>query len=308
MVNINNLSFEYPNTLALNKVNLYIPSGTITALVGPNGAGKTTLLHCLSVLSKPITGSIYIDNIDVLENPLIAKKIVGYLPDFFGLYDNLTIYQNLEYFAYAHKLDEQFSNTEIKALINENIGLVNLTDKTHSKISTLSRGMRQRVGIAQTIIHKPKLLLLDEPASGLDPEARIELANLLRTLQNIGITLIVSSHILAELNEYADNLIIINNGKIRYSGELNLLNSKANTLTIKFIYLFEHDIIKINECELLSNVVIEENTATANYNGEIESKNMIMQYLISNGIQVVELSEKKINIQDEYLNFMKGEK
>jgi ABC-2 type transport system ATP-binding protein len=308
MISIKKLSYEYPNSLALDNIDLEIPDLSITALVGPNGAGKTTLLHCLSALSRPFAGEISIDGIDIITNPLEAKKIIGYLPDFFGLYDQLSIYENLEYFAYAHKLDDRFDKSQIKNRIKDVIHLLNLEDKTNEKVSHLSRGMRQRVGIAQSIIHSPKLLLLDEPASGLDPEARIELSKLLLKLNSEGMTLIVSSHILAELNEYANNLIVIGKGKIIQASSVESLNLNIKELLVKITNLSDIDLAILRHCKEIEKITQENNTITLQYDGNENSKSTILKFLFENNIQVSEFSEKKSDIQEQYLELMKSNK
>lgn len=308
MISIKKLSYEYPNSLALDNIDLEIPDLSITALVGPNGAGKTTLLHCLSALSRPFAGEISIDGIDIIANPLEAKKIIGYLPDFFGLYDQLSIYENLEYFAYAHKLDDRFDKSQIKNRIKDVIHLLNLENKTNEKVSHLSRGMRQRVGIAQSIIHSPKLLLLDEPASGLDPEARIELSKLLLKLNSEGMTLIVSSHILAELNEYANNLIVIGKGKILQASSVESLNTNNKELLVKISNLADIDLAILRHCKEIEKITQENNTITLQYDGNENSKSTILKFLFENNIQVSEFSEKKSDIQEQYLELMKSNK
>ncbi|NKB66102.1 MAG: ATP-binding cassette domain-containing protein [Candidatus Latescibacteria bacterium] len=210
MIDVRNLAYEYPEIRALDDISLQLQTGSITALVGPNGAGKSTLLRCLATLGKPFSGTITIDGIDAIADPVPCRKLLGYLPDFFGLYEDLTVAQTLTYFARAYRLDP----ATIDERVREVAGKVDLADKVDHPNSSLSRGMRQRLAIGQAIIHQPRLLLLDEPASGLDPEARHALAGLFLELRDQGITILVSSHILAELDAYADDLIALRKGKL----------------------------------------------------------------------------------------------
>lgn len=210
MIAVSNLSYEYPETKALDDVSFRIEKGSITALVGPNGAGKTTLLQCIAALITPIHGRIVIDGIDVLETPHKVQPMLGYLPDFFGLYDRLSVEKALRYFAMAQNV----KRTKIAARISKVLSQLELKEKADAKIGSLSRGMRQRLAIGQALIHDPEILLLDEPASGLDPSARKHLADLFLALNSQGKTLIVSSHILAELDQYANNLLILKNGRL----------------------------------------------------------------------------------------------
>ncbi|MDD1606888.1 MAG: ABC transporter ATP-binding protein, partial [Methylococcaceae bacterium] len=210
MINVEQLIFEYPNLRALDEVSFHIPQGSITALVGPNGAGKTTLLRCMAALDQPMSGNIRIDGIDVLEHPRECHRIIGYLSDFFGLYDRLTVRQCLHYVARAQGIADEDCEAAIAKVSK---GLY-ITDRLDVLAGTLSRGLRQRVAIAQAIIHSPRVVLLDEPASGLDPEARHELAELFLELQKQGMTLLVSSHILAELEAYSTDMLVLRQGRI----------------------------------------------------------------------------------------------
>ncbi|HEU5048640.1 MAG TPA: ABC transporter ATP-binding protein [Rickettsiales bacterium] len=210
MITVQNLSFEYPGKRALDHVSFHVPAGSITALVGPNGAGKTTLLRCIAALDEPLEGNILVDGIDTCLHPRQVHRVLGYLSDSFGLYDDLTVEQCLIFTARARQVAE----ARIAAQVEWAAAALELTQYLPKKAGTLSRGWRQRVGIAQAIIHSPKLLLLDEPASGLDPEARIALSALLRKLCSQGMTILVSSHILAELEDYCTSMLVLRNGHI----------------------------------------------------------------------------------------------
>jgi ABC-2 type transport system ATP-binding protein len=187
-----------------------VPAQTIVALVGPNGAGKTSLLRCLAALEPPYAGSVTIDGLDTREHPREIHAQLGYLPDFFGLYDDLTVRRCLTYAAWSHGIAAEATGAAVEAAASG----VGLTDRLESKAGELSRGLRQRLAIAQAIVHSPKVLLLDEPAAGLDPQARRDLSALLISLRNRGMTLVVSSHILAELEDYCSQMIIIEDGRI----------------------------------------------------------------------------------------------
>lgn len=206
MAKVDNIVFDYPNKRALKNISFCIEKNSIVGLVGPNGAGKTTLLRCLAGLDSPLSGGIIMDGIDVIENPRMCHQKVGYLSDFFGLYNELTITQHLEYMCRAHRLDPD--NDKIARILED----VELVEHASKKAEELSRGLRQRLGIAMSIIHNPEFLLLDEPASGLDPEARYALSHLLLRLQASGMTIVCSSHILAELEEYSSHMLIIEGG------------------------------------------------------------------------------------------------
>ena len=210
MIDVSDLVFEYPSHRALDGIGLHIARGSVTALVGPNGAGKSTLLRCLAGLEQPLSGQIRVHGIDVATQPRQVHRHLGYLSDFFGLYERLTVAQGLEYAARATGLAPHLAQTRV-AQVAQQLDLQPLLQRLPSQ---LSRGQRQRLAIGQAIVHQPAVLLLDEPASGLDPEARASLAQLMRQLQAQGMTLIVSSHILSELDEYCTHILALRAGRI----------------------------------------------------------------------------------------------
>ena len=210
MIDISQLVFEYPGHRALDGVSLRIAEGSVTALVGPNGAGKSTLLRCIAGLEQPLSGRIQVKGISVTDEPREVHRHLGYLSDFFGLYDRLSVQRCLEYSALAMGLPQRQAAGRAEEVAAQ-LGLGELLQRCPTE---LSRGQRQRVAIGQAIVHQPGVLLLDEPASGLDPEARGSLSQLFRQLQAQGMTLVVSSHILSELDEYCTHILSIRNGRI----------------------------------------------------------------------------------------------
>jgi ABC-2 type transport system ATP-binding protein len=210
MIEIRDLVFDYPGHRALAGVSLTIAGHSITALVGPNGAGKTTLLRCMAALETPYAGSVTIDGLDTREAPRAIHARLGYLPDFFGLYDALSVRRCLHYAARAHGIGPG----EAAGAAEAAAARAGLSERMEQAAGALSRGLRQRLAIAQAIVHRPAVLLLDEPAAGLDPQARRDLSHLLLSLRDGGMTLVVSSHILAELEDYSDRMVIVDHGRI----------------------------------------------------------------------------------------------
>lgn len=211
IVSVEHINFYYPTKQALRDVSFALETGSITALVGPNGAGKSTLLRSLAGLDTPFSGKISVDGIDVAEDPRLAHTRIGYLSDDFGLYNELSVRDVLTFIAGCHNLTGQAATTRLDWVI----ATLRLGDVISQKCGTLSRGWRQRVGIAMSILHQPAMLMLDEPASGLDPEARGELSTILKTLQSQGMSILVSSHILAELEEYCTAMLVLRDGAIQ---------------------------------------------------------------------------------------------
>jgi ABC-2 type transport system ATP-binding protein len=209
-VSCRGLTYDYETKRAVNDVSFEIARGTVTALVGPNGAGKTTLLRCLAGLEQPVAGAIRIDGADVLRDPRAAHRKLGFLQDFFGLYDGLSVERNLLYAAATQGMPR----ARLESSVRDAAAATGLGDRLKQPAGELSRGLRQRLAIARTIVHRPALLLLDEPAAGLDPEARMELSATIRSLRQSGVTLIVSSHILSELEQYSTHMLTMRDGRI----------------------------------------------------------------------------------------------
>ncbi|MBI5209758.1 MAG: ABC transporter ATP-binding protein [Elusimicrobia bacterium] len=214
MVETRGLRREFGDTVAVCDASFAVEEGAVFALVGPNGAGKTTMLRMMAGLLEPTSGTAVVSGVDIREHPRDVHALLGYLPDFFGLYEELRVVEYLEYFARAYRLNEYQSPVRLM----DALAAVGLKDRVQSPIESLSRGMRQKLGIARTLLHDPPLLLLDEPAAGLDPESRHELQVLFRRLAQEGKTLIVSSHILSELEDYCTHVAILQRGVLAASG------------------------------------------------------------------------------------------
>ena len=192
--------------------------------MGPNGAGKTTTMRILATLMKPTSGTAFVDGTDVVKDGQKARKLVGYMPDFFGVYDSLKCWEYLDFYARCYRIGAE----ERKKMTRRLLELVQLEEKEDEYVDALSRGMKQRLCLARSLIHDPKLLILDEPASGMDPRARAEMKGILRTLREMGKTVLISSHILPELAEMCDSLTILDHGELVFSGSVEALNDKMN--------------------------------------------------------------------------------
>ena len=214
VVQTENLTKQYGRFTALHDLNLTIERGAIYGFIGPNGAGKTTTMRILATLLEPTHGRAWVSGYPVMEEPHEVRRRIGYMPDFFGVYDNMMVWEYLDFFAAAYHVPE----ARRKGMIDDLLSLVDLSAKKNSFVEELSRGMKQRLCLARTLVHEPELLILDEPASGLDPHARIELRELLKELRSLGKTILVSSHILTELAEMCTHIAIIERGKLLLSG------------------------------------------------------------------------------------------
>ena len=219
MLVLDGLTRYYGSFLALDHLSLTIHDGELHGFVGPNGAGKTTTMRILATLLKPTEGTATLDGVDVVGRPREIRRLMGYMPDFFGVYDRLKTWEYLDFYARCYG----FGPRERGHMTDSLLELVNLTDKRDSYVDVLSRGMKQRLCLARALIHDPRLLILDEPASGMDPRARAEMKGILRTLKDMGKTVLISSHILPELSEMCDSLTIIDHGRLVFSGSVEEL-------------------------------------------------------------------------------------
>jgi len=236
MIRIENLSKEYDRAggsdaaapiVAADRLTLDIPKGEIYGLVGPNGAGKTTTLKMMCGLLVPTSGRVLVNDVDVEERPEEAQRYIGYLADFFALYDDLKVWEYLDYFGHAYKLPSD----SIPARIEHLLLLMGLQSKRDAFIDGLSRGMKQRVGIARAIIHDPPVLILDEPTAGLDPQARIDFKRLIKDLQKAGKTILVTSHLLGDLQEICTSIAILEKGRLVKSGRLEKILEEGSATT-----------------------------------------------------------------------------
>jgi ABC-2 type transport system ATP-binding protein len=293
MIEVCDLVFEYPGHRALHGVSLTLASGAITALVGPNGAGKTTLLRCMAALETPYAGSVTIDGLDTREAPRAIHARLGYLPDFFGLYDALSVRRCLHYAARAHGLGPEAA----KGAAETAAVRVGLSDRMEQAAGALSRGLRQRLAIAQAIVHQPAVLLLDEPAAGLDPQARRDLSGLLLSLRDGGMTLVVSSHILAELEDYSDRMVIVDHGRIA-GGESIALKGTAR-LRIKLASL-RHDLKDFLTAHAAVVVEASADRALVTLAGGAGERAVLLTALVQAGFAVAEFAEDARALEDIY--------
>ena len=305
MIKVEKLVFDYPGHRVLHDISFTIAPGTVTALVGANGAGKTTLMRCIAGLEEPLSGRIAVAGMDVVEQPRAVHAQMGYLSDFFGLYQQLTVARCLEYAAASQGMP----TATIPEAVIYNAQRLGLRDRLAQKAGELSRGLRQRLAIAQAIIHSPKVLLLDEPASGLDPQARGSLAALFRQLQAEGMTLLVSSHILAELDEYSTHMLALRDGKILEHRSLDAPSAQALLTHRMRVELAVHSALLGSVLEAHPGVVmhhVDEISAQFELNADSSGQAALLASLIQAGFQVSSFAEQKENLQQSYLRSMQG--
>lgn len=297
MITVENLVFEYPGVRALNDVSFTVHPGSITALVGPNGAGKSTLLRCIAALDEPVSGTVRLEGVDVLENPRLCHRNLGFLSDFFGLYEDLTAGQCLRYIAMAHGISKDLWQNAV-ALAADRVGI---GDRLNDKTSTLSRGLRQRLAIAQAIIHQPRVVLLDEPASGLDPEARSALAGLFLSLRDQGMTLMVSSHILTELEEYSTDMLILKAGEIAGQRQVRARKTVASLFKVSLVQPSEALAIVLGEVQGVTDIRVHDRQGWFRFAGDAKARHDLLQRMLNSGVPVCAFAEEHADMQHEYL-------
>ena len=300
MLVIKNLEKSYGNFKAVKGLNLEIKKGEIFGFIGPNGAGKSTTMKIISGLLSPDSGEVYVDGIDAIKNNRALKDKIGYMPDFFGVYDNLKAIEYLEFYASIYGI----VGKEARDLSMDLPKLVNLEDKYDAYVDGLSRGMKQRLCLARCLVHNPDLLILDEPASGMDPRARYEMKGILRNLKEMGKTIIVSSHILPELGEVCTNIGIIKNGAIVCQGTVDeIMTRAAGASPIVFTVLTkEEEAIKLlKELPYVDNIKIDGSKITANVIGSDEDVANLLKYLVLKDIPVLNYSRAVGNLEDVFI-------
>ena len=302
MIQLTNLRKEFDDLIAVQDLTLTIPEGEIYGLIGPNGAGKTTTIRMACGLLTPTDGSVSVFGINVLAEPEEGQRYIGYLSDFFSVYEELRVWEYLDYFAHAYKMPE----AEIAGRITQVIFQTGLEAKRDALVRGLSRGMKQRLGIARAIIHDPKVLLLDEPASGLDPKARLELRKLLRSLRERGTTILISSHILSELEGFCTSIGIMEKGCLLRTGRIEEVTAaeKPGRRTIRVGWVGDsvsHVRSVLDKESQVSDPQLDDNEGAFQFGGRDEELAELLTKLVAAGIRVVSFSETKQTVEDLYM-------
>lgn len=306
MLEIHDLYKNYGKFTALDGLNLEISKGELFGFVGPNGAGKTTTMRIISGLLNADSGQIFVDTIDAIHDQQALKKKIGYMPDFFGVYDNLKTMEYMDFYASVYGI----VGIEAKKLCYDLLELVNLTDKAENYVDGLSRGMKQRLCLARSLVHNPELLILDEPASGLDPRARVEMKEILKNLSSMGKTILISSHILPELAEMCSSIGIIEHGKMVVKGTVDeIMNtlSSSNPLVIKILSGQEHAIRILKENPLVENISIKEDSISFGFHGGKEREAELLTLLIGNQVSIRSYAREEGNLESLFMQLTGSE-
>ncbi len=311
MLVLDGLTRYYGSFLALDHLSLTIHDGELHGFVGPNGAGKTTTMRILATLLKPTEGTAALDGVDVAGHPREIRRLMGYMPDFFGVYDRLKAWEYLDFYARCYG----FGQKERRRMTDSLLELVNLTDKRDSYVDVLSRGMKQRLCLARALIHDPRLLILDEPASGMDPRARAEMKGILRTLKDMGKTVLISSHILPELSEMCDSLTIIDHGRLVFSGSVEELGRHMSgnaPIRVRLAAGAEADAIEaavtlIRQYPGVTGVGREEgNVLTVDFDGGEDATAGLLKQLAADA-PLVDFHRPPLNLEKVFMEVTQGE-
>lgn len=303
-IEIRRLSHVYKNHRALVDVTVRVDQGSIHGFVGPNGAGKTTTLKLICTLLKPQTGTIRVFGNDVHTDTRAVRKLIGFMPDHFSMYRQMTVHEYLDFFAAAYGQ----SIRDRDRVIGDVLALTDMDHRRDDLIQGLSRGMLQRVGLARVLVNDPQLLLLDEPASGLDPRARIELMEILRELRTMGKTIFISSHILSELAELCDSVTIIDRGTSKFSGTMDdLLSAVEEHPTYRLRFGDQRDGVLEEIAELAGVVAVEEvegepGVFRVAFDWTQTSSNELLAQALTLGLPIIEFARAKRHLNDAFMD------
>ncbi|HML20838.1 MAG TPA: ABC transporter ATP-binding protein [Aggregatilinea sp.] len=310
IIETDNLVKTYGKLTAVNGVSLRVPRGAIYGFVGPNGAGKTTTMRILTTLITPTSGTATVAGYSVTQNPREVRRAIGYMPDFFGVYDDMKVWEYLDFFAACYEIPER----ERPALVNDLLALVDLSHRRDDMVEKLSRGMKQRLSLARTLAHDPEVLILDEPASGLDPRARIEIRELLVEMARMGKTIFFSSHILADVAEICTHLGIIESGQMVAQGTVSEIRQQLLPTREIIITLLnrteeaKETLMKVEGVTGVTDLPTEQGRGRirVDFSGSDEAVSQLLLALSSQSIPVVSFSEETRDLESVFMRATKG--
>jgi ABC-2 type transport system ATP-binding protein len=305
MIETRDLTKKYGELFAIKAINLNLSRGDVFGFIGPNGSGKTTTMRILATLLNPTWGEAYVGGYSIYTKPKEIRRMIGYMPDFFGVYDDMKVIEYLEFFAAAYRI----RGPKRKQVCDEVLDLVELGYKREALVTSLSRGMTQRLGLARVLLHDPQVLLLDEPASGLDPRARIEIRALLKRLGTMGKTIMVSSHILPELADICNKVGIIERGVLQVNAEVAEVMKQVRRQTVLNIGVADNAEVAarlLEGHELVERVEAGEKYLTVTLaNGQTDYSELAT-LLVTAGHKLTLLREEELNLETAFMALTKG--
>ena len=306
MIEVTKLTKNYEGFWAVRGISFAVGRGEIFGFIGPNGAGKTTSIRILATLLDPTSGSIRVEGKSVVSEPDEVRRLIGFMPDNFGVYEGITVWEYLDFFAAAYGLERRARHAAIEGIM-ELTDLKGLRDRL---TGALSKGMRQRLCLAKTLVHDPKVLILDEPANGLDPRARIEFRALLKELRNMGKTILISSHILTELSDVCTSVAILEKGRMVASGSIDSIKNQLQPGTVYRLELLDGiDAARAALVEIpeVSNVQAQDGSLQFSFTGGREKVPDLVKALVGRDVKIIGLQEMKTDLEGLFMQLTKGE-
>jgi len=306
MIRVENVTKVFGKTAAVNSVTFHVAPGDIFGFIGPNGAGKTTTIKMMATLLEPTAGRIFVNGIPVSEYPERVRHVLGYMADDFGVYDGIQVDEYLEFFAAAYRIPP----ARRKAVCRDVMELTDLGGLRTKMVSDLSKGMKQRLCLARALVHDPKVLVLDEPAAGLDPRARIEFRELVKELHAMGKTILISSHILSELSDFCTTVGIIEHGKLLVWGKISDIMAsvkQGKELVITLAGEIDKATMICQQCETVQQVKCEGNVVRVTFSGGNTHMTALMKQLVMQDVPVVGFHEEKQDLEKLFMQITRGD-
>jgi ABC-2 type transport system ATP-binding protein len=311
IIAIEHLNKQYGTLTALEDLCLEVEKGDVVGFIGPNGAGKTTTMRILTTLLRPTLGEAWVAGFSVTDSPHEVRRVVGYMPDFFGVYDDMKVWEYLDFFAACYSIPRATR----QSMIDDLLTLVDLNHKSDAYVDSLSRGMKQRLCLARTLAHDPQVLILDEPASGLDPRARIEMRELLRELKNMGKTIFFSSHILSEVADICSKIAVLEAGRLVAYGDMAEMKRKLRpNRLIRLQTLSDTDAVQayllgVEQIQIVSAGAesgLPAGTLLAEFSGDDREMSTLLRALIEQGFAITSFGEESSNLEDVFMQVTRG--
>ncbi|MEL7498900.1 MAG: ABC transporter ATP-binding protein [Planctomycetota bacterium] len=305
MIELNGFGKDYGDFTAVDSLDLKIAEGEMFGFIGPNGAGKSTSIRFLTTLLRATRGDGSVNGFSVANNPMDVRRSVGYMPDAFGVYDGMKVWEFLDFFAVAYRI----GRTKRKQVIRDVLELLDLTYKRNDFVNGLSRGMKQRLCLAKTLVHDPPVLILDEPASGLDPRARVEVKELLKELRRMGKTILISSHILTELADCCTSIGIIERGKLLMHGPIDEVYRQIRqnqVIEARFGDNFDKGLSIVRSHPEVRDVQVDGHKITIEFSDKDVNPANLLRSLVTNDVEVINFGQKDPNLEDVFMLVTKG--
>jgi ABC-2 type transport system ATP-binding protein len=306
MIEVTHFTKRYGDFLAVDDLSFSIGKGEIFGFIGPNGAGKSTTIRFLATLLRPTAGEGRIAGFSVTGDPMAVRRVIGFMPDDFGVYDGMKVWEFLDFFAVAYEIPRSYR----KKIIGEVLDLLDLAHKREDYVNGLSKGMKQRLCLAKTLVHDPPVLILDEPASGLDPRARLEMKALLNELKQMGKTILISSHILSELADFCTSIGIIERGKLLAAGSIYDIQQQIRSHRVIKVKVVDEKIeqaaLVLKDDPSVRMVESYDHTLTAEFEGQDPDMARLLERLMRAGIAVQSFAEEPLSLEEVFMMITKG--